>query len=187
MSRRIIIRYRGVMTVGIKVQAQRIVRVPGVGIFLKEPCCQRVIHPRIDVIEPGLHVILVSGVADAVVHVSRAFDDISKGIVAVGGCNISCICYKGGYVSVAVVDIAVGRSAVPVSDCAEQQVCAVYVPSCLVAGTVEFKKKLRCTMKKNCLPDLSKTVLLYFSGNRDQVLFFLAYSLFFFIITFYQM
>jgi len=90
MPRRIRIHQRLVVAVRVQVQTQGIVPVTGKGIFLHETRRDRVVHACIQVVEPCLRIVLVSGVEDVVRKDASLIQDVSKCIVVVRGDDATC-------------------------------------------------------------------------------------------------
>ena len=83
VPRRIRVHQRTVVAIRIQIEAQRITLLPRVRVLLHKSRGDRIIHSRVQVIEPGLLVILIPSEKDRVVDISGLFQCVPERMVIV--------------------------------------------------------------------------------------------------------
>ena len=135
MPCRIRVHQRFIMTVCIQIEAQRIIVLSGIRIFLHKPRGDGIIHTGVQVVKTGLFVVLVAGIEDVVIDGSGLGEDVAECVVVIGRDDISGGVQKGRHIGVSVVHVGQGVPFHLPGD----KVDPVDISSCLVSGGILFK------------------------------------------------
>ena len=96
------------MTVRIPVQAQWVVIPPGISILRIKPSGCAVIIARVQVVQPRLKVILVSGIENAVIHIPGLRNQRAERIIAVGSRRLpGCRIQQHHHIAVGIVQVRI--------------------------------------------------------------------------------
>ena len=146
MTCRIGITDRRVFAIRIQVEAQNIIPLSHIRVFLNESRGNGIVHAGVQIVESGLRVVLVSGIENVARCRSRLVEDISKRIVVVGRGDRSVRGKECRYIGVAVVEI----EECVFSEGAGDEVQAIDIPSRLVAQSVQFQNDFVILVKEPC-------------------------------------
>ena len=83
MPRRIVVHHRLIVAVRVQIEAQHVIPAAQIRIFLYEPCGNGIVHTGVQIVEPGLRIVLVSGIEDVARRRSRLIKDITECVVVV--------------------------------------------------------------------------------------------------------
>ena len=116
MPGRVRIPHRIILAVRIPVQAQRVVISSRISILRNKPFGRAVIVARIQVVQPRLKVILVSGIENAVIHIPGLGNQRAERIIAVGsGRRPGCCIQQHLHIAMGIVQIVITLPALSAS------------------------------------------------------------------------
>ena len=173
-----------ILAVGIPVQAQRVVISSRISILRNKPSGHAVIVARIQVVQPCLKVILVSGIEKAVIHIPGLRNQRAERIIAVGsGRRPGCCIQQHHHITVGIVQVRITLPAHAPAD----QVQPVNVMCRDAACPVRLVHDMTALVEVSGFPQagfLSESFVLdsFICDDSTNTVFFRTISILYFII-----